>query len=725
MDLFRYIVRFLYKIRWYLIILPLIALVVAWFMTRNMERVYDTNTTIYTGMITAYNIEGGSGTAGGNAQTNMKNLMLLITTDVTIHEVSLRLFARCMMYGNVNKDNNYISAEHFRQLNNSVPADVKALINHNSENATYANLKAYEKPTQDNYLFGLTNYHGYFGINNITSRLKVVQLNQSDIIDIGYSANDAGIAYNTLDILNEVFARQYAQLRYGETNNVIKFFEREVARLYRILTNAEDDLIRYNVEKRIINYAEQTKVLAGMDGSQQYSDNDLLKAQATTRALMDYLERQLGDRAKIIKANKDFTNQVTDISRIQSRISNLRLMSSEGGGSGVESQLELAKAERMLQNATDNVRSLIKDIEAGTYSTETGVRANEMISKWLEQVLLLEKTKAELGAQDIMRQKIDKQMLYYAPIGATLGRKDRHISFIEGNYMEMLKALNAARLRQKNLQMTTATLRVLNPPLFPMNAQPTNRMMILLGAFALTFLLTALYFFIIELLDRTLRDRMRSERITKIPVMGCFPKESTLRYRRFNKTIADMALRQLSKALLPHFKEGQQNILNLLSTDAANGKSYIAQELENYWISIGLQVRRLTYDEDFLAEDSRFIMANDIKDICPDILPNEIAIIEYPNLDDNSIPSGLLNMGTINLLVTRANRTWKDVDQKALKELQSQLTNQDTLFMYLTEAQRYAVEEFVGQLPPYTKFNNFVYRMSQMGLTAIENSHAK
>ena len=600
-----------------------------------------------------------------------------------------------MMYGNTNKDNNYISAEHFRQLNNSVPADVKALINHNSENATYANLKAYEKPTQDNYLFGITNYHPYFGINSITSRLKVLQLNGSDIIDIGYSANDAGIAYNTLDILNEVFARQYAQLRYGETNNVIKFFEREVARLYRILTNAEDDLIRYNVEKRIINYGEQTKVLADMDGSHQVSDNTLLKNQATTRALMDYLERQLGDRAKIIKANKEFTDQVTDISRIQSRISNLRLMSSEGGGSGVESQLELAKAEKMLQNATDNVRGLIKDIEAGTYSTETGVKANDMISKWLEQVLLLEKTKAELNAQDIMRSNIDKQFLYYAPIGATLSRKDRHIGFIEGNYMEMLKALNAARLRQKNLQMTTATLRVLNPPLFPMNAQPTNRMMILLGAFMLTFLLTAMYFFI------------------------------TLRYRRFNKTIADMALRQLSKALLPHFKEGQQNVLNLLSTDAANGKSYLAQELENYWISIGLQVRRLTYDEDFLAEDSRFIMAKDIKDICPDILPNEIAIIEYPNLDDNSIPSGLLNIGTINLMVTRANRTWKDVDQKALKELQSQLTDQNTLFMYLTEAQRYAVEEFVGQLPPYTKFNNFVYRMSQMGLTAVENSHAK
>jgi len=136
-------------------------------------------------------------------------------------------------------------------------------------------------------------------------------------------------------------------------------------------------------------------------------------------------------------------------------------------------------------------------------------------------------------------------------------------------------------------------------------------------------------------------------------------------------------------------------------------------------------VRRLTYDEDFLAEDSRFILANGIKDICPDIMPNEIAIVEYPNLDDNSISPALLNMGTVNLMVTRANRTWKDVDQKALKELMGRLENKESLYMYLTEAQRYAVEEFVGQLPPYTKFNNFVYRMSQMGLTAVENSHAK
>ena len=724
MDIFRYLVRFLYRIRWYHVILPLIALVVTWFMTRNEERQYDTKTTIYTGMITGYNLEGGSGTAGGNAQINIKNLMIIVSTDNTIREVALRLFARCMMYGNPTKDNNYISAEHYRALIATVPADVKALINKNSEQSTYANLKAYEKPTMGNYVFGLLNYHPYFSINSITSRLKVMQMSNSDIIDIGYSANDAGIAYNTLDILNDVFARQYQQLRYGETNNVIKFFEREVARLFRLLSQAEDKLIDYNISKRIINYDEQTTQLSSMDASQQTFENQQLLDYTTTKALMDYLEGQLSSRTQAVRSNNEFTNYVRDISRIQSRISNLQLMSSEGGANSAESQQELANARKELENVTKKVRSLTKEVYANSYNTETGVQAAPMLDKWLDQVLLMVKAKAQMEAKDIMRQKLDEQILYYAPIGATIERQHRHIGFIESNYMEMLRALNSARLRQRNLQMTTATLRVLNPPMFPLNAQPTNRMMSLLGSMIVTFFLTMLYFMIVEMLDRTLRDRMRTERITEVPVMGCYPKDSTLRYRRYNKTISDMALRQLSKALLPHFHTGQQNVLNLLSTDSANGKSYLAQELENYWISIGLQVRRLTYDEDFLAEDSKYILAKDIKDLYPDILPEEIVIIEYPNLNDNSISSALLNMGTINLMVTRANRTWKDVDQKALTELTAQLKNKESLYMYLTEAQRYAVEEFVGQLPPYTKFNNFIYRLSQLGLTATENSHA-
>lgn len=724
MEYFRYIVRFFYRIRWYLAILPLIALLIAWFLTRNMEKEYNVKTTIYTGIISGYNIETGTSVTLANSTVNMANLIHIITTEKTLKRVSLRLFARVMTYGDETRNNNYITAEHFRQLNASVPQEVKALIDKRSERKTVENLLAYERPSSSNFVYGLLNYsHPYFSISVLSSKTKVARLENSDLIEIGYSANDPGIAFNTLEILNEEFINQYQEIRFGETDNVIKFFAGEVARLYKVLTNAEDSLISYNVAKRIINYGEQTKMVAVMDADHKGQEQTILMNYSTSKALTEFFENKLQGQAGIIRSNNDFITELNNISKLKSRISNLELMN-EGGNTEVNESLEQARKE--LIAAEQHIREITSGIVEAS-STTNNVDVRNLINQWLEQVVLFEKTQAEMEAMNIRRKNLDDDFLYFSPIGATINRKERHIGFIEGNYMEMLKALNAARLRKRNLQMTTATLRVLNPPLFPLTAMPTNRLLILLATYALTFFFLTGYFFLIELLDHTLRDRRRTESITGGKVLGAFPKESTLRYRRFNKIINDMAMRHLSKTLLPYFKSGHQNVVNLLSTEEKDGKSLLASELEEYWNSLGLSVRRLTYDEDFLSEDSRYVMAEKPTDLCPDINNDEILIIEYPCLKEYSISPSLLNMGTVNLVVARANRAWKDTDQKVFNELRRNLSSEklESLFIYLTQADRNAVEEFTGQLPPYTMFKNFIYRMSQLGLTAVEYKHGK
>ncbi len=724
MEYFRFIVRFLYRIRWYLAIIPMIALIIAWLMTSNLSKDYTVKTTIYTGIISGYNIETGTSVSAANSTVNMANLMHIISTERTLKEVSLRLFARVMTYGDENQNNNYILAEHFRELNASVPQEVKALIDKRSENKTVDNLLAYERPSSGNFVYGLLNYgHPYFSIRALSEKIKVARLENSDLIEIGYSANDPGIAFNTLEILNEEFIDQYQNIRFGETDNVIKFFDGEVARLYKLLTNAEDSLISYNVAKRIINYAEQTKMVAVMDADHKGMQQNILMNSMTSKALADFYENKLGNQANVIRGNNEFITELNKISRLKSRISNLELMN-EGGNTEVNEALNAARKE--LADTEQSINRIATDIIAES-SSVNNMDVNELVSQWLEQVVLFEKTQAEMEAMNIQRRNLDKDFLYFSPIGATINRKERHIGFIEGNYMEMLKALNSARLRRRNLQMTTATLQVLNPPLFPLSAMPTNRLMILLATYVLTFFFIAGYFFLIELLDHTLRDRRRAESITGSRVLGAFPKESTLRYRRFNKIINDMAVRHLSKSVLPYLKSGQQNVINLLSTEERDGKSLLANELEEYWNSIGLNVRRITYDEDFLSEDSKYALAENISDLCADVSPDEILLVEYPCLKDFSVSPALLDMGTVNLLVARANRTWKDTDQKAYNELKENLSveKRRNLFFYLTQADRNAVEEFTGQLPPYTLFKNFIYRISQLGLTAVENKHAK
>ena len=712
MELFKYIIRFFYRIRWWMVLLPLIAVFIAWLLTRDMDKSYDVKTTIYTGIITGYNVDASD---TRNANVHLSNLINIITTERTLKAVSLRLLTRCLIYGDLEKNTSYITAEHFQELDALIPREVRALIDKQNEDKTLNNLIAYERPNASNFIYGLLNYsHPYFSVPVLSQKIKVVQLGNSDLIEIGYSANDPGIAYNTLEILNEEFVKQYRELRYGETNNVIEFFRQELARLHVELTEAEDSLIQYNIDHRIINYGEQTEQLTIMDAQYQMMDNDLLVNSSTSRALIDFYEYKLGDIAKAMRTNNEFMDNLNNISKLNTQISTMEITPDASNNT------DLNQKKEQLKQAEQNINDLALQLSEEVASTNN-VKYEDLVNQWLEQVVIREKTLAQIQARDIMREKLDRDFLYFSPIGAVINRKERNISFVEGNYMSILGALNQAILRQKNLEMTAATLKVMNPPLFPLTSSPTARRMILLATLLGTLLLTIGYHLIVELLDRTLRDKMRTERITGSKVIGAFPHESKLRYRRYNKAIDEMAIKQLSTSILPYFDGKEQRILNLLSTEEMDGKSHIGIALEEYWNSLGLNVRRITHDEDFLSEDSTYVQANTIMDICPDLSSDEIAIVEYPVLKNNPIAPSLLNEASLNLMIVRANRTWKDTDQLMFKRLLDIKDTNIPLEFCLTQASRSAVQDFTGQLPPYTKFKNFEYKIFQLGLTATEH----
>lgn len=708
MEQFKYIISFFYRIRWWIIIVPILVGIFVWIITRNTEKNYDVKTTIYTGIISGYNVDQAD---YKNANVHLSNLINIITTERTLKAVSLKLLTRCLIYGDAEKNTSYITAEHFIILNQSIPRELRPLIDKQDEEKTYNNLVAFERPSVNNYIYQLLNYNDpYFSIASLSEKIKVSQLGNSDMIEIGYSANDPGITYNTLDILNEEFVKQYRELRYGETNNVIQFFREELARLGSQLTSAEDSLIEYNIEHRIINFDEQTTQITILDAAQRLSDNDLLINSTTSSALTNFYENKLGDVAKRIKSSNEFLDNINRLSTINNDLYSNSLTSNTD---------YYNKLSKERDRTEDNMSSIAKKISS-VNSTTDNIASETLVDKWLEQVVLNEKTKAHMQAQNIMRDKLDEDFVYYSPVGATINRKERNIGFVESNYMSIMGALNQAILRQKNLEMTAATLKVMNPPLFPLNSSSSNSRMVVLTSMLAAILFIIGYFLIIEILDHTLRDKTRAERLTGGGVIGAFPQKSSLRYRRYNKSIESMAIKNLSTNILPYLSGKKRRIINLFSTEHKDGKTNIAKALEFYWNSIGLNVRRITYEEDFLSEDSEYIEAKSINDICKDIDDNEIIIVEFPILKDNPISPSIINEASLNLLVVRANRTWKNTDQRIYDDLSRKKDDEVPLFIYLTQANRSCVEDFTGQLPPYTSLKNLEYKLSQLGLTSTD-----
>jgi len=728
MEYIIYLCRFLFRIRWWLIIGVSTITLLAIILTRNLGRMYRVEATLYTGVVSGYSIEGGTAkTDWATTQNAMDNLINIIRAESTLKRVSNRLFARVMINGDMDHDNEYVQASSFRQIYNHVRnsrngKEILALIDKSSEDKTVENLVAYERPEKDNYIYGLFyfthRHYSYGALKNI----RVLQKGNSDLLEISYSSNDPGITFNTIDILLEEFVKEYRLIRYGETDKVIEYFRSELDRIGRELRIAEDSLTRYNVEKRVINYYDETKEIASINKEFELREQDALFAYNSAKVMIEELEKRMDSNAKRAVNNIQMINKLREASTLTGKISELETLSSPSVNSEESLEAYRGQLEQARKELTD-----ISDKYVEYKYTKEGISAMTVIEQWLDLVLQYEKAKSDLEIVQKSRQELTERYAFFAPVGSTIKRQERSINFTEQNYLSVLKSYNDALMRKKNLEMTSATLKVLNPPAFPISPEPTDRRKIVLAAFLGSFLFILGFFLLLELLDRTLRDTIRTQRLTGSKVLGAFPGNSLLKYRSYNKACSAIATHFLSSSTLRYFtsrKPGLPYILNFISTVPGEGKTHLSESLEAYWKSIGLNVHKITYGKDFDIYSREYILAKSVTDFYTPA-GEDILIVEYPSLKDGSISSDLLQEANMNLNIARANRGWKETDRIVFQELKEQAGNVP-LFIYLNCADREVVQDFTGMLPPYTYIRQQFYRLSQLSLTEmIRISNAK
>ncbi|WP_321426558.1 exopolysaccharide biosynthesis protein [uncultured Bacteroides sp.] len=718
MEYLLYLSRFIYRLRWWLITIPVALTLLAIHSTKHLGRTYDTTATVYTGIISGYTIETSSG-AGVNLtqqSTTLDNILTLITSQSTLKKVSLKLYAQNMIYGDPNRDNTHIQASTYKELLRITPKEVLKLIDKKDEKKTIANLEAYEKPDPKNFVFGLFYWnHPDYCYSALSEKIKVNRIAGSDMIDIGYSNGDPGIAYNTLKILNEEFIDQYQQLRFGETNSVIKFFEEELARLKKRLETSEDSLTTYSLSKRIINYGEQTKQVAAQNTSYEEKCEEFLLEYHTAKTLINELEKRMDSHAKSLRNNSEFISRMQNITDLTSKITDIETFNDENS----LKNKDLNSYKRQLKKAESDFNNFTEKYSNQKYTKEK-IAPEEILQQWFEQMLNLEKADAKLKLMESRKGLIDDKYIFFSPIGNTLKRMDRDIGFTENNYMSMLNSLNAARLRQKNLQMTSATLRVINPPVYPLAAESTNRKSIIMTVFFGSILAILGFSLIVELLDRTLRDKVRAERLTSSKVIGAFPGNNIGQYRNFSKVRGQIATKFMCNTILSYLPNSEKKIINLLSTETGDGKSFIGKQLEEYWNSIGLNVKHISWNEDFSKDSREFLLAKSVTDLSNSTDDSDILIVEYPPLKECTIPETLINEAGLNIVITRANKTWKFTDQLLLNQVKKIASPKSPVVICLNKAESNVVESFTGILPPYNKFSKLIYRFSQFGLTASE-----
>ena len=703
MDIVQFIAQFFYRIRYWLLWGGFIVTVLVAYFTQFLPFSYTVNSNIYAGVTNVTNIDGSK---VENISSTFDNLINIAKSKSTLEQVSLRLLATNLVYGEEWQDNMYIQAKHYRQLLQRTPKEVLALVDRSSLEKTVGNLQKYRQESAANFVYSMfsrpTEFYGFEALDQII----VKRLGTSDLISFTYTSPDPGITQNTIRILEDELIKAYEILRFSATNSAIAYFEEQV-RLAKInLNKEEDNLMRYNVEHSVINYDNQSKELAITKYDLDDREELALRTYRSAVALRRMLEDKMDIRAKIIRDNTKLLKELEKVTELNQNILEQEIFSTD---TELKDNRQLQQNKTDLRNSEDRISHISDNLNEYNFTKE-GVGIDNMVTEWLVACINEAKAQAELKVLRERRNDILNQYREFAPVGTQVNRKERAIGIAEDTYREQLRGLSEARLR----------LQIIAPPEFPLTDNGRKRMLYIVAALIGSLIFITFYFLIIELIDRTLRDAERSHRLSGLPVIAAFNGISNLKFRGFLKVCNRRAAAYSCHRLNKYLATGRPTVINLLSMEEREGKSFLAKYFADHWASEGLRTRIVRHGVDFETNDKKYIRAQRLSDFwelnSAEQIP-DIILVEYPSVSSSSLPLAVLKQADFNLLIANACRLWGKNDDINLKSIKEMLGD-TPLSLYLNNADREVVESFTGELPPKTPLHSFVSRLSQLGLTA-------
>ncbi len=405
MNIVLFISQFLYRIRYWLLWGTLFVTGLVVYFTQFLPYSYTVKSSLYAGITNSTSLDGASINFSVVAAT-FDNLVNIAKSRGTLENVSLRLLANSYTYGEEWKDNQYIQAKHYRQLLQITPKEVIELVDRKDANKTLANLTAYKKNDHRNFIYSVFNrpmaFYSMFALNQ--AALK--RVGNSDILDISYTSADPGLTEQTVAILIEELKKAYEILRFKSTNDVITYFEEQVQLAKNKLNEEEDNLMQYNVEERIINYNEETKVLAAT----RYQVDDRMEAANRVYegaiALREMLDEKMDIRAQIIRNNTNLLQELNTVSNLNQSIMEKEIFISD------QSQLnneELQKERAELKRTEDRISNISDKLNEFAFTKE-GVGIENMVNEWLIALVDEAKAKAEVE-KGLEGRPVDRQRL--------------------------------------------------------------------------------------------------------------------------------------------------------------------------------------------------------------------------------------------------------------------------------------------------------------------------
>ncbi|MDB5119538.1 MAG: family ATPase [Sphingobacteriales bacterium] len=490
--------KLLSKQKFTLIIIPLITIIISFFLVRNLPNVYQSESPLSTGLVdqTQQILNSNETTQESQINQEFSNLIEMMHLKKVFNQVSYKL-----MIHDLTSDQPFrVPSKDVEDLNISARQHAIKIYNERYEKNEPLSLLIQDEKGLQNVIGSMR--YDYSSLNN---KVNIYRSQNSDFITVGFESEDPQLSAFVVNTLIDEFIKFYSQQVKTNQIKAKNFLNNLLKQKRSSLDEKLNGLKNYKIENRVLNLNEQAKSLysqiADYEGKKEQTEKDVVAYIGAIQGINNKFKPR--DR-KYFESTLTHLNQ--DILRTKAKLRNLNDLY-------IQSNFEEEYPSRIdsLQNVlTSQINALTdKSIFNPLLAKES------LIQQKLTLEISLDLAKYSIKSLNYELIRLNKKFDKLVPFEAVIQSYESDIDVAGKEYLEILQKFNQTTMESDfSINLRQVELAV------PQRAEPSKKMLLVILSGIVSFVFCLVILFVVFFLDNTIKQPKELANKTQLPVIG-------------------------------------------------------------------------------------------------------------------------------------------------------------------------------------------------------------
>jgi len=487
------------KYRLILIIVPIITIIITFFLVRNLANSYISQAQIATGIVDESQQQSvliQAVTNRDQVAQKFSNLVEIMKMNRVLNQVSYQLMLHDLT-----------SPNHFRK-------ESKLLGELNTGARRHA-IQVYTEKYKKNEALTLSNpdQNGLYQVlvsmnydpDALRGKLQIFRSGESDYIVVQFESENPELSAFVVNQISSEFIQNYStslRLKKIKENDFLRNLLREKT---DSLSNRMSRLRNYRVSNGVINLPEQSKQLYNLVLEYDTKKQEAIEKTASYAGALNEIDRKFDPKerkyieATISKVNQQIINTKAELTSLYNLYINNDL-------------------EQRYKDSYDSLSTKLTEQinrSADQYITNPLATKQELIGEKMNMEIQMDISRYSINSIENKINTLRAQLNKLVPKDADIQALDMNVDIASKEYLDVLGKYN-----QSNLEASfTSNMSVVQPGV-PGLAQPSKKMLLVILSGIITFVFCLLIIFIMYLLDQSVSLAKDLANVTQAPVLG-------------------------------------------------------------------------------------------------------------------------------------------------------------------------------------------------------------